>query len=328
MDWKTQYYVIGDNAYMVCIPSAAKCLTATWGQSTRFEQTAAFPADLIRLLYLDYKNVGPLVQHADRELRTLIETKDPACIGRVRKDLAALRELHPFFKVTELEWNDRLRVAEEKGMKGLTDLLPRKRLSQISSELYMIQRQIKEIFYRVLDVDREKSTVLERLEVYFSDHEDENLRTYSFRPLTTCYEKTSQGFAEVLYPESAFDLVDFCLQLCIQREERMRVCKNCGRYFALTGKSSAEYCTLTLDEKGRNCKDTGAMRKYTAAKKSNEIFNEYRREYKRRFAWIKSGRLDSASFYAWSAEARQKEADCESGEISFEKFKWWLDHSI
>ena len=134
-----------------------------------------------------------LVHHADRELRTLMETKDPACIGRLREDVAALRELHPFFKVTELEWNDSLTAAEEKGMKGLTNLLPRKRLSQISSELYMIQRQIKEIFYRVLDVDREKSTVLERLEVYFSDHEDENLRTYSFRPLITCCEKTPRA---------------------------------------------------------------------------------------------------------------------------------------
>ena len=51
---------------------------------------------------------------------------------------------------------------------------------------------------------------------------------------------------------------------------------------------------------------------------------KYRREYKRRFARMKNGRIDPAAFYAWSAEARQKEAECESGKISFEEFKAWL----
>lgn len=60
-------------------------------------------------------------------------------------------------------------------------------------------------------------------------------------------------------------------------------------------------------------------------KRRNEIFKEYRREYKRRFAQMKSGRLDADAFYAWGAEARQKESACERGEISFEEFKRWLE---
>ena len=327
MDWKTQYYVVGDNAYMVCTLSAAKCLAAKEGQPTRFEQSAAFPADLIRLLYLDYEKVEALVHHADRELQTLIETKDPACIGRVREDMAKLRELHPFFKVTELEWNDSLTAAEEKGMKGLTNLLPRKRLSHITSELYMIQRQIKEIFYRVLDVDREKSTVLERLEVYYSDHKDEKLRTYSFRPLSTRYEKTPQGFAEVLYPESVFDVVDFCLRLCIQREERMRVCKNCGRYFAVGKTMKSEYCTNFPDEKGRTCRDTGAIAAWTKKRENDDVFKTYRREYKKRFARIKAGTLYPDDFYKWSQQARQKKEECDAGTITPEEFAAWLAKS-
>ncbi len=31
----------------------------------------------------------------------------------------------------------------------------------------------------------------------------------------------------------------------------MRVCKNCLRYFAVTGKASTEYCDRICDSKGR-----------------------------------------------------------------------------
>ena len=67
------------------------------------------------------------------------------------------------------------------------------------------------------------------------------------------------------------------------------------------------------------------MRVYTKNKNSNEIFKEYRREYKRRFAQMKNERLDADAFYAWGAEARQQEAACERGEISLEEFKRWLE---
>ena len=63
------------------------------------------------------------------------------------------------------------------------------------------------------------------------------------------------------------------------------------------------------------------MRVYTKNKNDNETFKEYRREYKRRFARMKNGRIDPAAFYAWSAEARQKESECESNKICFEEFK-------
>ena len=138
---------------------------------------------------------------------------------------------------------------------------------------------------------------------------------------------TDEGeFTDVIYPSSIYDLICFSLCACIKQGLQMRVCKNCGRYFALTGKSSAEYCSITVDAKGRTCKEVGAMKKYSTSKKNNAIFNEYRREYKRRFAWIKSGKIDPAAFYSWSAEARQREAECEKGDISYEEFRWWLDH--
>ena len=203
----------------------------------------------------------------------------------------------------------------------LLDLLPRKELTRIIAYVAQTQRQIKGLFSAVLDKNGPRSSLAE----YFST--PPGLLSYRFRTLTVKYEMSEDGeFTDALYPNSIYDLIDFSLCACLKQDLLMRVCKNCGRYFALTGKGSAEYCSLTIDEKGRTCKEVGAMRKYSISKKNNTVFNEYRREYKRRFAWIKSGRIDAATFYAWSAEARQMEADCENGVITFEEFRWWLDH--
>ena len=56
-------------------------------------------------------------------------------------------------------------------------------------------------------------------------------------------------------------------------------------------------------------------------------FNEYRREYKKRFARINAGKLTKSAFYAWSEEARKKKEDCDSGVISPEEFSRWLKES-
>ena len=69
------------------------------------------------------------------------------------------------------------------------------------------------------------------------------------------------------------------------------------------------------------------MKKWTERKKENEIFKEYRREYKRRFAWIRYGKIEPASFYRWSEQARLREAECEKGGMSFDEFKVWLRDS-
>ena len=283
-----------------------------------------FPESLLRILYLDVLEFDQLVKHMAKAIETYYRSHDENLLLEVEAGLEELSKFHVYFEYLRYDWLQKLDTARrwQEGDGDLMDILPRKELTRTVSYVAHAQQQIKALFAAVLDRDGPR----EALEQYCAKSDR---LTYEFRPLTVKYELTEEGkFSDVLYPGSIYDLIDFSLCTCIKRGIQMRVCKNCGRYFALTGKSSAEYCTLTLDEKGRNCKDTGAMRKYTAAKKSNEIFNEYRREYKRRFAWIKSGRLDSASFYAWSAEARQKEAECERGEISFEKFKWWLEHSI
>lgn len=57
------------------------------------------------------------------------------------------------------------------------------------------------------------------------------------------------------------------------------------------------------------------------------MFKAYRREYKRRFAWIKAGRISDDDFYAWSEQARAQKKRCDKGGITLEELQRWLKES-
>ena len=104
----------------------------------------------------------------------------------------------------------------------------------------------------------------------------------------------------------------------------MRTCKNCGKYFALTVHGSTEYCSHVFDSRGRTCKEVGAMRQYLQSHAQDELLKIYRREYKRRFAWIRAGKISQEAFSAWSKEAQREKEKCENGKISQGEFAQWL----
>ena len=113
-----------------------------------------------------------------------------------------------------------------------------------------------------------------------------------------------------------YDLIDYHLRECIKREVKMRVCKNCGRYFS-----------RPFDEKGRTCREVGAIALWTKRKSRDALFQDYRREYKNRFARMKAGKLEPEELYAWDERAREKKAECEAGRLSPEDYAAWLRES-
>ena len=127
----------------------------------------------------------------------------------------------------------------------------------------------------------------------------------------------------MLYPDSIYDLVDYHLKECVRRGVKLRKCKNCGRYFVVSGHGGAEYCDRPFNG-GRTCKETGAVRVWTIKHNEDELFREYRREYKKRFARIRTGRTTKEQFYAWSEQAREKKEACETGKLPRAEFIEWL----
>ena len=122
-------------------------------------------------------------------------------------------------------------------------------------------------------------------------------------------------------------MIDYALRSCVERGITVRRCKNCGRWFPQTGRVSAEYCERPVAEGQQTCREAGAFQRWTKKQSDDPVFKAYRKEYKKRFAWIKAGRISDTDFYAWSEQAREMKKKCDRDTITLEEYVEWLKHS-
>ena len=204
-------------------------------------------------------------------------------------------------------------------------------LRKLPEALPLYQKQVQRFFDLILDVDkagREPSQQIMRH--YHFDQPDRpgDAALFPFRLLTTRFEPVGgDACAPVLYADTVADMISFSLQTCVERNITVRRCKNCGRYFAQTGRISAEYCDRAPLDGQTSCRAIGAFQQWTLKQADDPVFKAYRREYKRRFAWIKAGRISDGDFYAWSEQARAQKKRCDKGGITLEEFQRWLKES-
>lgn len=303
------------------------------GQPAVIKKDFPFPESLLSLLYFDTRELEPLVKRIDKAIREFPPSKDDRYVYEALAALDELAEVHVYFELVRLEWRWRFAELKANGSENRSEWLPRKRITHIPANIEVAQRQIIDLFSHALDMDGEKKPLPERIAKYYRWFK-ENYRfeaptePFQFECQSLSFEAVDgKTFTDVLYPDSIYGIIDFHLRECVKREIRLRVCKNCGRYFAIQGRSNAEYCDRVFDEKGRTCKDVGAIALWTKNKSSDEAFKLYRREYKKRFAWIKAGKVLPEEVYAWGEKAREKKTECEEGKISLEEFEVWLKQS-
>lgn len=287
-----------------------------------------FPESLMSLLYMDIWELEPITKRMDRALLAFYQSRDYNELQIVAAGLKELAPRHICFELLRLDWLERLDMVDSTAPGDFQDLLPHKKISHLCSSIDTMQKQIKGLIAQVLDMDGEKKPVSEKMVAYYNTEGGDTLNTFRFQPQTMSFDVIDHKvFAEVLYPRDIYDLIDFYVRECVKREVRMRVCKNCLRYFVVTGKASTEYCGRICDSKGRTCREMGAINTWTQRKQGDDVFKEYRREYKKRFARINAGKLTKSAFYAWSEEARRRKDDCDSSVISPEEFSRWLKES-
>lgn len=275
-----------------------------------------FPDSLLSFMYYDINSWEPRFHEADRALMEFYQTRKPALLDPVRLLVNAFQNAHPFFAYLGLDWADRLAQAE--GCKDPTKLLPHKELSHIPANLDAMQRQILFLFQTVLDTELKDIDFSARVHEY---EKASRLNRFDFQPMQISYEPVGGViFTDVLHPKNIYDVIDFSLRECVRRNIIMRRCKNCGKYFALTVHGSTEYCSRVFDNRGRTCKEVGAMRQYAQVHAQDELLKIYRREYKRRFAWIRAGKISQEAFSAWSREMQQEKEKCDKGEITRDEF--------
>ena len=298
------------------------------GQETT-KKSFAFSQSLMDILYLDIWSYSELFNRMGENLYSLYSGKDMKLVEEIKDDLNTLSKVHVYFEFLRLEWLDKLEQAEKRGFQDIVDLLPRKKLTHLPMNLSTMQRQLMALWNHVLDILSSDEPIQKKMADYYNPKMDRRLRdpeVFEFQPLRMSFEAVdSMTFTEVLYPKSIYDIIDFFVRECIKREIRFRVCKHCNQFFALTGHINTEYCDRPFDSTGRTCKEMGALRLWEKKKADTPALKAYSKAYKKRFAWIKYGKITKEAFYEWAEKAREKRELCLKGGMSMEEFKAWLD---
>lgn len=91
---------------------------------------------------------------------------------------------------------------------------------------------------------------------------------------------------------------------------KIKVCKNCGRYFTPVNRAAEIYCDLTpRSNGGKKCRELGARKTYSKNIQQVEGFLIYRRTYQRRIMQVSrkaNPRKEKEKFEKWRELAQEK----------------------
>lgn len=284
-----------------------------------------FPESLVSMAYLDRERYEPVLAKLSAALSELSKYHTQNIVDQVSELLFELGRVHVYFELLRVDWQNRLEQSAQDGYQNLPELFPEGECISLAEGITERQQKIQRLFASVLDMDSppKKGPLM----IYVTETTNP-ISEYPFHALAVDFEQTESGkYVEVLRPNNIFDLMEYHLRECLKRKVRMRVCKNCGRYFAVIKNSKAEYCNHPFDAKGRTCKQIASILQWNRNRADDTVFKEYRREYKKRFARMKAGSMGEEQFFLWSKLAREKKRECEEEMITLEQFEGWLRDS-
>lgn len=288
------------------------------GQGSMSTQKALpYLESLLSFLEMDCAEWESLIQQACGDLEQFLTTKDAVYTDHMMQLLGELGEKHVYFKLLYLRWF--WRKASESIEPGMTE-----ELRQLPEQLSLYQKQAQKFVENILDVDRVDRDVKKNVIANYVFDQPRDAELFCFQPIPASFGPVGEDICgTILYPNTIRDLIDFSLRDCVEKNIPVRRCRNCGRYFPVIGRITAEYCSRPQPS-GKLCRNIAPVQKWAKNSKKDLVFSEYRREYKRHFSWIKAGKISEEEFAAWAKQAKAKKYECDAEKISLDEFKQWL----
>ena len=288
-----------------------------------------FLESLLSFLEMDCEELAPTLRRIAEDWNHLITEDDRQAGTNAMMELGSLGSRHIYLQILYTRWYDRMTrigVFGDRGSEEDRQML--EELRRLPEQLPLYQKQIRRFFELVLDVDSAGRDPQQQASQNYLYDAPKDPELFAFHPIPLSFEPVEPGrCSPVLYSGSIRDMIDYSLRSCVERDVTVRRCKNCGRWFPQTGRVSAEYCERPVPRGQQTCREAGAFRQWTKKQSDDPVFKAYRKEYKRRFAWIRAGRISDTDFYAWSEQAREMKKKCDRDIITLEEYVDWLKHS-
>ena len=313
-----------------------------YGKLERFEYDAAgvqgapsvyrdypFLESLLTFQEMDCSELTPSIQRIADLWEKLVAEDDRQAGTDAMVELGKLKVRHIYLELLYVRWYDRFSRIGIYGDRGSAeDEQMLAELRDLPEQLLLYQKQVQRFFDLVLDVDSAGRDPQQQAAMNYLYDSPKDPELFRFRPIPLSFEPVEPGrCSPVLYSASILDMIDYSLRSCVERGITVRRCKNCGRYFPQTGRVSAEYCERPVPRGQQTCREAGAFQQWTKKQSDDPVFKAYRKEYKKRFAWIKAGRISDTDFYAWSEQAREMKKKCDHDFITLEEYVEWLKNS-
>ena len=281
---------------------------------------------LLSFLELDCGELAPALRRVAEHRSHLIREDDREAGTAAMAELGQLKSRHIYLELLYVRCYDRVSrmganipVSEQENQQILEEL------RELPEQLPLYQRQVQRFFDLVLDVDQAGRDPQKQAAAHYLYDAPKDPELFVFRPIPLNFEPVEPGrCSPVLYPLHISDMIDYSLRSCVERGITVRRCKNCGRWFPQTGRVSAEYCERPVASGQQTYREAGAFQQWAKKQSDDPVFKAYRKEYKKRFAWIKASRITGEQFYAWSEQAREMKKKCDREVITLDEFKDWL----
>ena len=291
------------------------------GQGSAATQIALpYLESLLSFLEMNCTEWELLIQQAYENLDQFLATQDAAYTDQMMRVLGELGEKHIYFKLLYLQWFWHK-------TNGCIEPELAEEMRQLPTQLSLYQKQAQKFLENILDVDRVDRNVQKNVRANYVFDQPRDADLFCFKPIPVSFGPVGEGdCGAILYPNTIHDIIDFSLRDCVAKNTPVRRCRNCGRHFPIIGRITAEYCSRPQPT-GKLCRNIAPVQKWAKNSKKDLMFSEYRREYKRHFAWIKAGKISEEQFAAWAKLAKAKKHECDAEKISLDEFKAWLKNS-
>ena len=288
-----------------------------------------FLESLLTFLEMDCGELTPALHRIENCWSRLITEDDRQAGTDAMVELGQLKSRHIYLELLYVRWYDRFSRMGIYGDRGSAeDQQMLEELRHLPEQILLYQKQVQRFFDLVLDVDSAGRDPQQQAAMNYLYDSPKDPELFRFRPIPLSFEPVEPGrCSPVLYPLHISDMIDYSLRSCVERGITVRRCKNCGRWFPQMVRVSAEYCERPVPRGEQVCREIGAFKQWTKKQSDDPVFKVYRKEYKKRFAWIKAGRISDSEFYAWSEQAREQKKKCDEGIITAEDFQRWLKES-
>ncbi|MDD4760908.1 MAG: DUF6076 domain-containing protein [Bacteroidaceae bacterium] len=123
---------------------------------------------------------------------------------------------------------------------------------------------------------------------------------------------------------TVFDMLMLEFTKMLEHNIRFRKCKNCGRYFIMKGNYDNDYCDRIPEGETKNCQTIASLKNYKEKVSDNVAWKLYNKYYKRYFARMKAGNIESDVFKKWQYKATAMRDECVDGKVTEQEFEDFL----